>query len=177
MRGQHRPGNVSFNSSYSASRAALLEAWKAFRMRREWLTKDFCQPVYEIWLTEAVARGRIVAPGFLTDPIIRQAYLGAQWIGPSAGQLDPTKEVQAAVTAIENGLTTREAEAVKLNGSEYGANVDRLKLENQRLKEANGGSSAQQEPAQSQLANAIVDLVLTSVDDAMAAYKDERGRR
>lgn len=168
---------MSFNASYSASRAALLEAWKAFRMRREWLTKDFCQPAYEIWLTEAVARGRIVAPGFLTDPIIRQAYLGAQWIGPSAGQLDPTKEVQAAVTAIQNGLTTREAEAVKLNGSEYGANVDRLKLENQRLKEANGGSSAQQEPAQSQLANAIVDLVLTSVDDAMAAYKDERGRR
>ena len=26
----------SFNSSYSASRAALLEAWKAFKMRREW---------------------------------------------------------------------------------------------------------------------------------------------
>ena len=26
----------SFNSSYSASRAALMEAWKAFRMRRKW---------------------------------------------------------------------------------------------------------------------------------------------
>lgn len=48
-------------------------------MRREWLTKDFCRPVYEIWLTEAVARGRIVAPGFLTDPLIRQAYLASEW--------------------------------------------------------------------------------------------------
>ena len=28
-----------FTSSYSASRGALLEAWKMFRMRREWLTK------------------------------------------------------------------------------------------------------------------------------------------
>ena len=61
---------MSFNSSYSASRAALLEAWKAFRMRREWLVKDFCDPVYELWLTEAVALGRISAPGFLTDPLI-----------------------------------------------------------------------------------------------------------
>lgn len=130
---------MSFNSSYSASRGALLEAWKAFRMRREWLTKDFCRPVYEIWLTEAVARGRIVAPGFLTDPLIRQAYLESEWIGPSQGQLDPVKEVNAAVTAIENGLSTREAEAVKLNGSQYSTNVDRLMLENERLRAANGG--------------------------------------
>lgn len=33
----------SFNASYSASRAALLEAWKAFKMRREWLADDFCR--------------------------------------------------------------------------------------------------------------------------------------
>ena len=131
---------MSFNSSYSASRAALLEAWKGFKMRREWLTDDLCRPVYEIWLTEAVARGRIIAPGFLTDPLIRQAYLGSEWIGPSQGQLDPTKEVAAAVTAIDNGLSTREAEAVKLNGSEYARNVDKLAVENEQLRSANGGN-------------------------------------
>lgn len=127
---------MSFNASYSASRAALLEAWKGFRMRREWLTDDFCRPVYEIWLTEAVARGRISAPGFLTDPVIRQAYLQSEWIGPSQGQLDPTKEVQAAVAAIENGLSTREAEAVKLNGSQFSANADKLAVENEQLRRA-----------------------------------------
>ncbi len=132
---------MSFNSSYSASRAALLEAWKAFRMRREWLTKSFCRPVYEVWMTEAVARGRIIAPGFLTDPLIRQAYLQSEWIGPSQGQLDPTKEVQAAQMAVENGFSTREAEAIRLNGSEYASNVDKLKSENQRLREANGGNA------------------------------------
>lgn len=133
---------MAFNSSYSASRAALLEAWKGFRMRREWLADDFCRPVYEIWLTEAVARGRISAPGFLIDPIIRQAYLGSEWIGPSQGQLDPTKEVAAAVTAIENGLSTREAEATKLNGSDFRSNVDRLLVENEQLKKAGGGKAA-----------------------------------
>lgn len=135
---------MAFNSSYSASRAALLEAWKGFRMRREWLTDDFCRPVYEMWLTEAVALGRISAPGFLTDPIIRQAYLGSEWIGPSQGQLDPTKEVAAAVTAIENGLSTREAEAVKLNGSDFRSNADRLATENEQLRKANGGNTAAQ---------------------------------
>lgn len=137
---------MSFNSSYSASRGALLEAWKGFKMRREWLADDFCRPIYEIWLTEAVARGRISAPGFLTDPIIRQAYLESEWIGPSQGQLDPVKEVNASVTAIEHGLTTREAEAVKLNGSNFSANADKLAVENEQLKRANGGSIVAQEP-------------------------------
>ena len=137
---------MSFNSSYSASRAALLEAWKGFRMRREWLADDFCKPVYEIWLTEAVARGRISAPGFLTDAVIRQAYLGSEWIGPSQGQLDPTKEVAAAVSAIENGLSTREAEAVKLNGSQFSANADKLAIENELLRQANGGQLGQSNP-------------------------------
>lgn len=137
---------MSFNSSYSASRAALLEAWKGFRMRREWLTDDFCKPVYEIWLTEAVARGRITAPGFLTDPAIRQAYLKSEWIGPSQGQLDPTKEVAAAISAIDNGLSTREAEAIKLNGSEYASNVEKLSAENKKLRAATGGAKASGAP-------------------------------
>lgn len=132
---------MSFNSSYSASRAALLEAWKAFRMRREWLIKSFCRPVFEVWMTEAVARGRIIAPGFLTDPLIRQAYLQSEWIGPSQGQLDPTKEVQAAQMAVENGFSTREAESIRLNGSEYLSNVSKLKSENKQLREANGGNA------------------------------------
>ena len=138
----------AFNASYSASRGALLEAWKAFRMRRTWLTNDFCRPVYEIWMTEAVALGRIHAPGFFNDPIRRQAYLESEWIGPSAGQLDPTKEVQAAVVAIENGLSTREAEAIKLNGSKYSANVATLQSENERLRAANGQQMQQPQQAQ-----------------------------
>ena len=133
---------MAFDGSYSASRAALLEAWKGFRMRREWLADDFCRPVFELWLTEAVARGRISAPGFLSDPIIRQAFLHSEWIGPSQGQLDPTKEVQASVLAIENGLSPHEAEATRLNGSDFRSNVDRLTVENKQLKKANGGTTA-----------------------------------
>ena len=141
---------MAFNASYSASRAALLEAWKGFRMRREWLADDFCRPVFELWLTEAVARGRISAPGFLTDPIIRQAYLRSEWIGPSQGQLDPTKEVQAAVLAMQHGLSTGEAEATKLNGSDYSSNVDKLAVEKKQLSKANGGNTpakAQEPPS------------------------------
>lgn len=116
-----------------------------------WLTNDLCRPVYEIWLAEAVALGRIKAPGFLTDPLIRQAYLGSEWIGPSQGMLDPTKEIQAAVLAT-NGLSTHEQEAIKLNGSEFTTNIDKLAIENQKILTAAG---QQQITTGQQIDNAI----------------------
>ena len=58
-----------FQSSYSASRAALLEAWKEFKSARTRFGMGFCQPIYMSWLDEAVAIGRIDAPGYFTDPL------------------------------------------------------------------------------------------------------------
>jgi lambda family phage portal protein len=127
----------AFDASYSASRAALLEAWKAFKMRREWFVTDFCVPIYEIWMAEAVARGRINAPGFFVDPALRAAYLGAEWIGPSQGQLDPVKEITAEILAVGEGFSTREQSTIRLNGGQWDANVDQLARENAKLSEAN----------------------------------------
>lgn len=125
-----------FASSYSASKGALLEAWKMFRMRRETLAMEFCQPVYEMFLTEAVARGRIKAKGFFEDPIIRKAWCGADWNGPAPGMLDPSKEVQAAKMRIEEGLSTREEETMGLTGGNFKKNARQLKKENELLSEA-----------------------------------------
>lgn len=125
-----------FNSSYSASRAALLEFWKLVKMRREWFVSDWCRPVYELWMYEAVARGRIKAPGFFNDPIKRMAWLGADFIGPSQGMLDPTKEINAEQMMCENGFSTRADSAIRLNGSDYLMNVATLKVENQAIEDA-----------------------------------------
>lgn len=108
-----------FNSSYSASRAALLQAWRPFRDRREWFAYDFCQPIYETWLLEAVATGRIQAPGFFSDPLRRKLWSKAMWIGPSPGQIDPVKEVEAAAKRIQYRFSTHEREAMELTGMDY----------------------------------------------------------
>ena len=140
-----------FNASYSASRAALLEAWKAFKMRREWLADDFCRPIYAVWMSEAVARGRIYAPGFFTNPTIRAAYLGSEWIGPSQGQLDPVKEITAEILACGEGFSTHEQSTIRLNGGQWDANVEQLLRENEKLGGMSPdphqtGSSTGQEP-------------------------------
>ena len=128
-----------YNSSYSSARAALLDAWEEFRMRRVWFVDDFCQPVYEVWLSEAVARGRIKAPGFFDDPLIRAAWCGARWIGPVQGSLEPLKEVKAAVLQIQHGLKTHEQVTRETGGGDWDENVEQLAAENARLAAAGGG--------------------------------------
>ncbi len=124
-----------FTASYSASRAALLEAWKSFRMRRSWLAADFCQPIYEEWFAEAVAKGRIPAPGFFDDPLIRRAYTRAEWHGPSPGQIDPLKEANAAILRIKAAISTIERETAELTGGDFEQNV-RQRAREERLLQA-----------------------------------------
>ena len=126
----------NFDSSYSASRAALLEAWKMFRMRRDWISSSFCKPVYEAWLTEAVLKGRIDAPGFFDDPLIRAAWCGSEWYGDAQGQLDPLKEVNAAKIRVEEGFSTREREAAELTGTKFENIVAIRKHEEAMMKDA-----------------------------------------
>lgn len=126
-----------FGQSFSASKGALNETWKAYSMRRKWFINDFCQEVYNLWFAEAVSKGRIDAPGFFQDPIIQKAYTRATWNGPAQGNLDPVKEVVASEKRIENGLSTREDECAIINGSDYEDNVRTLIGENEKLAEAN----------------------------------------
>src|SRR5699024_5922418 len=138
-----------FEASYSASRAALLEAWKMFRMRREWLVLTMCQPIYEEWFAEAVAKGRIQAPGFFEDEAVRAAWTGAEWYGPAQGQLDPLKEANAAKVRVEEGFSTREREAAELSGQSFERIHSVRAREEKRRREdglAPGGAPAQDAP-------------------------------
>lgn len=85
-----------FTASYSASRAAIQEAWRFFLKERDALIMDFCQPAWEAVVSEAVAIGLLDAPGFFDDPLRREAWLACDWIGQNAPHLDPVKEANAA---------------------------------------------------------------------------------
>lgn len=118
-----------FTASYSAARAALLEAWRFFKGRRAFMAAGFCQPIYEAWFEEAVALGRIAAPGFFSDPVLRAAYLGAEWIGDAPGQIDPEKEINAAAKRIEAGLSNHSIETMALHGMPWEGVQKRLAKE------------------------------------------------
>lgn len=125
-----------FTNSFSAAKGAINETWKAFKMRRKWFIDDFCQEIYVLWFNEAVSKGRIKAPGYFNNILIRNAYTNATWNGPAQGMLNPMQEVSAAVSRINEGLSTHEDECIALNGSDFDDNVRTLKNENAVLAEA-----------------------------------------
>jgi lambda family phage portal protein len=134
-----------FTSSYSASRAALLEAWKFFIVGRERIATRFYQPIYEQWLEEAVARGYVDAPGFFADPLVRAAWCGAEWHGPTQGQLDPTKEVEAASLRVAGGFSTRTREAAELTGGNW-ERMNKIRGREERLRREEGVADAAPDP-------------------------------
>jgi len=108
-----------FQSSYSASRAALLQAEDEFRQRKAAFVTDFCQPVYEEFLAEAVALGRISAPGFFDDPLTKSLWTSAQWYNERSGILDPVKETQAICMRLDAGLSTYSREVAESTGLDF----------------------------------------------------------
>lgn len=136
----------SFNASYSASRAAILEAWKAFKMKRTWLANDLCQPVYEMFLAEAIASGRLRAPGFFLDPLIKEAYCKAQWNGPAQGMIDPLKEVNAAEKRISLNLSTHDRETTEMTGGDFESNIRQLQREKKLIADLEPEKAAAPEP-------------------------------
>lgn len=110
-----------FDSNYSASRGALVMFYRFALILRGEHKSDFLSHVYESWFAEEIALGRISAPGWL-DPVLRLAWLNADWIGPLMPDIDPQKSIDAARDGIEAHITNIELEAQKLNGSDPARN-------------------------------------------------------
>ncbi len=134
-----------FSNNFSSSKGALNETWKSFKMYRKWFIDDFCQEVYVLWFNEAVSKGRVNAPGYFDNILVKKAYTNATWNGPAQGHLNPVQEVTAAILKIQNGLSTHEDECTSMNGSDYEDNIRTLKTENTLLAEAQAGDVARRD--------------------------------
>jgi lambda family phage portal protein len=91
--------------TYSSIRAGLVE----FRRRVEQLQHNvvvhmFCRPIWERFVRIAVLTGDLPARDFGADPA---AYLGCSWLPPKFDYVDPMKDVQAEILAIDAGLKSR----------------------------------------------------------------------
>lgn len=117
-----------FTASYSASRAALLEVWEFVRRQRSWIAQVLHQELYEEVIWESVARGYLKCAGW-EDPIKRDAWCKARWVGPSPGQLNPVHEVNAAKMKVDAGFSTIEEQTVEICGGDFDANMVQRKRE------------------------------------------------
>lgn len=119
----------AFAASYSASRAAFLLFEKRIDVLRHLLVMLFCRPIYCEFLSEAVERGYIKAPGFFEDIRMRAAYCACEWIGAPLGSIDPQKDLAASKQKIILGASTMEREAAELTGTNFKHNLAQQKEE------------------------------------------------
>ncbi len=101
-------------TTFSSARASLAEAWRGVMTHRWRIAQQWCRPVLEAVLLEAVLREYIDLPGFVEDRRARMAWMRGAWLGPARGWIDPQKEILAAGMAIALGLSTLRDEAMAL---------------------------------------------------------------
>ena len=87
-------------TSYSSIRQGALEERDAYRMMQQFLLEHFIVPAYSVWLQNVMEFGVIPIPATRFEKFFMATSFrprGWQWV-------DPQKEVNAAVTAMHNGI-------------------------------------------------------------------------
>lgn len=96
-------------ATYSSVRMATAENWPIILSRRNNICGRFLQHVYEAWLEEEIATGRIAFPGGpMAFQVNRAAAVSAEWRGPAKPQADDLKSAKAHETYKRLGVVTDE---------------------------------------------------------------------
>lgn len=91
------------SSSFSAARQGMLEDRKTFEPIQQFLSAHLCTPIYREWLDTCVLAGVLDIPDYFAN---REAYQAVEWVTPGWSWIDPQKEVNADISAIQNGGKT-----------------------------------------------------------------------
>lgn len=100
-------------SNYSSSRLSLLEDRDNWQTLQVWFIDAFLQPVYEAWLEMAVMGGVLNFADYELRP---ERYEKPRWCPRGWSWVDPNKEINATIAAIDNGLSTLTYEIAKQGG-------------------------------------------------------------
>ncbi len=141
LRGAAAGMAVSYNSlandlegvNYSSIRAGVLEDREEWKMIQEWFIEDFCDLVFERWLPFAILSDQVKLPMAKLDKFMAATWQARRW-----PWVDPLKDIQAAVLAINNRLESRTG-AVADQGGDLEELLDEIE-EEERLAEDKGVS-------------------------------------
>ena len=90
-------------ASFSSARQGMLEDRKTFEPMQNFMASHLCGPVYREWLDLCVLAGLINIPDYAQN---REKYQQCDWVTPGWAWIDPSKEVQADINALQNAGKT-----------------------------------------------------------------------
>lgn len=140
-----------FDSSFSASRAALKTWEHNLGISRNNFSVDFWKPIYKYWLILEEAKGIISAPKLFesvanNDWELCNAYTRIRFIGSNVPHVDPVKEVKAEREKLgESGkhisLTTVQESMERLGTGEFDNNIEMFGKEIKKVDEEIGNQN------------------------------------
>jgi len=101
----------SFNSNYSASRAAINSFGYFITVDRQVFAEQFYIPIYKLWLEYQILTKKIVAKGYLENignPMVTEAYTQCRFLGKDMPHIDPLKEAKSIELMLQLNLVSRE---------------------------------------------------------------------
>jgi lambda family phage portal protein len=133
--------------TYSSIRAGLLE----FRRRVEQfqhqvMVFQFCRPIWRPWIEQAVLVNALDAVDYAARP---EAYLDVDWCPQAWPWVDPLKDIEAEVLAVDNLLKSR-TESIKETGrdaEDVDAEIEGDQKREEKLKLKRGGNDPAKEQA------------------------------
>lgn len=154
LRGVSSGLGVSYNSlasdlegvNYSSLRDGKIEERDNWRILQSWMAGAFCTEIFGEWLRMALLTGNVKLPQEKYDKFNAPKWQprGWQWV-------DPQKDQDASVTAINQGLKTRTAVLAE-QGEDFEDTLDQLAAEQKLITEK--GVDIGQKPAPAAAASA-----------------------
>jgi lambda family phage portal protein len=114
--------------NYSSARIGLLEERDMWRVLQQFTIENFCRPIFKAWLEAAFLRGAVNLSFENYQKLQNPVWRGRGW-----AWVDPQKDINASVTALENGLTTR-TDILAEQGADFEQILETLKHEEDLIK-------------------------------------------
>jgi len=92
--------------SFSSIRTGVLEEREHWKSLQNWFIENYCRPVYEMWLSNALLAGAIVVEGRRLRIDQEEKYLNVFWQGRRWPWVDPLKDIATHTKAVELGSGT-----------------------------------------------------------------------
>ena len=115
--------------SYSSIRSGTIEERDQWRVKQNWMMQHFMNPLYEKWLSMQLLNNSVGL-----DMINFDSLMEIRWQAKSWNWVDPLKDIQASIQAINAGLKTN-SEVIAEQGGDIEDVYDQLAYEQQLAKE------------------------------------------
>ncbi len=119
--------------NYSSIRAGLIEFRRQIKcLQHHLIVQQLCQPIATKWLNLAVLSGALDIPDYFDNP---SKYHRIEWQPPGWDWVDPLKDVQAEILAMQNNLKARQDIIAKygLDAEEVDRKIAQDKFREQNL--------------------------------------------